>query len=114
MNEPPRDYIEHDPDEFRRPILVAIWSARLTLALSLIIAFVSMTYYRMGPGEHYDWRNIPFVALWLFLMVWLIVPSIPLVDGDSAESARKSLAFRLGKKLNRILHHRGRNAAIRD
>lgn len=112
MTEPPT--IEHDPGEFRRPLLIAIWSARITLALMLAISFVSMTYFRMYPGEKFDLWNVPFVLLWLFLMVWLIVPGIPSVDGDSVEGARKSLAFRLGKKLNRILHHRNRNAAIRD
>ena len=109
MTEPPT--IEHNPDEFRRPILIAIWSARIHVVIMLAIAFVSTTYYRMYPGERFDLWNIPFVILWLLLMAWLIIPGIPPIDIDGHESARKSFAFRLGKKLNRVLHHRRRNAA---
>lgn len=113
LNEPPKDYdehpaIEHDPGEFRRPLLVAIWSGRITLTLMLTISYATMTYYREVPLDFWDY---PFIALWLFLMVWLIVPGIPAIDGDSHESARKSIAFRLGKKLNRILHYRFGNTA---
>lgn len=116
MNEPPKDYdehpiIEHDPGEFRRPLLVAMWSGRITLVLMLAIALATTTYFRMYPGETFDLWNIPFTVLLLVLMAWLIVPGVPSVDGDGHESARQSIAFRLGKKLNRILHYRLRNTA---
>lgn len=108
MTEPPT--IEHDPGEFRRPILIAIWSGRITLVILLAAAFISRTYFGMFPGEKFDLWNVPFVILWLILMAWLIIPGIPPVDADGHQSARKSLAFRLGKKLNRVLHHRRRNS----
>ena len=115
MNEPPKDYappiIEHDPGEFRRPLLIAMWSGRITLVIMLTIALVATTYFRMYPGETFDLWNIPFTVLFLVLMAWLIVPSVPTIDGDGHESAGQSIAFRLGKKLNRVLHYRLRNTA---
>lgn len=114
MNDDDKPTIEHDPGEFRRPILVAIWSARIHLFVMLLIAFVTTTYYRMKPFETYDWRNIPFVALWLLLAVWAFSPRIPKIDTGSHESPRDSIAFRLGKALNRVLNYRLRNTAPRD
>lgn len=114
MNEDDRPSIEHDPGEFRRPILAAIWSARIHLFLMLLIAFVSATYYRLKPFETYDWRNIPFVALWLGLLTWCICPSVPAIDANGHQSARDGFAFRLGKKLKRILNYRLRDTASRD
>lgn len=106
--------IDHDPGEFRRPILVAIWSARIHLVIMLAIAFAVMTYYRMGEHETFDLWNVPFILLWLALMAWLIVRGIPPVDGEGHEGAGQGFAFRLGKKLNHILRHRGRNTTVRD
>lgn len=109
MTEPP--IIEHDSGEFRRPLLISMWSARITLVVLLAIALATTTYFRMYPGEKFDLWNIPFTVLFLVLMAWLIVPSVPAIDGDGHESARKSIAFRLGKKLNRVLHYRRGNTA---
>lgn len=112
MNEPPKDYappiIEHDPGEFRRPLLVAMWSGRITLVLMLAISYALVTYYRDIP---LDFLDFVFIVLWLALMAWLIVPGIPSVDRDGHEGARQGIAFRLGKKLNRVLHYRLRNTA---
>lgn len=77
------------------------------------LAFSATTYWRWKPLEN-DWRNIPFVIVWLLLMAWCIVPRDPSVDAEGHKGARKSLAFRLGKKLNCVLRQRRRNAATRD
>lgn len=100
-DEPPE--IEHDPNEFLRPIILAIWTMRIQLFVLVGIGFAIKTYF--GVRGAYDLWNVPFVILFLLLLAWCISPRIPSVDGDGHESARKSFAFRLGKKLNRILHH---------
>ncbi len=110
-DEPP--LIDHDEGEFRRPILLAIWTIRIQIFVLVGIAYVIATYTRVGDGS-FDLWNIPFALAWLLLMAWCISPSVPLMDGDGHESARNSIAFRLGKKLKRVLNNRRRNTATSD
>ena len=58
-----------------------------------------------------DWQDYVAFVLFFALIHWCCKDSIPTIDGDGHESARKSIAFRLGKKLNRILHYRFGNTA---
>ena len=58
-----------------------------------------------------DWQDYVAFVLFFALIHWCCKDSVPAIDGDGHESARKSIAFRLGKKLNRILHYRLRNTA---
>lgn len=101
-DEPP--LVEHDPNEFHVPFLIRIIPG-VQMFVLVGIGFVALTYERWKPHLN-DWRNIPFALLWLLLLAWCVVPRVPLVRGDGHEATRKSLAFRLGKKLNRIFHHR--------
>ncbi len=111
MNDDPEPpFIEHDEGEFRRPILIAIWTIRIQVFVLVGIAFVIATVTRLDGGG-FDLWNIPFAILALCLMAWCIAPSVPLMDGDGHESARNGFAFRLGKKLKRVLNNRRGNAA---
>lgn len=58
-----------------------------------------------------DWQDYVAFVLFFALIHWCCKDSVPPIDGDSHESARKSIPFRLGKKLNRILHYRFGNTA---
>ncbi len=109
--EPP--YIEHDEDEFRRPLLIAIWTIRIQVFVLVGIAFVIATVTRLDDGP-FDLWNIPAAILWLCLMAWCIAPSVSLVNGHGHESAGNRLAFRLGKALKRVLNNRRGNAATRN
>jgi hypothetical protein len=106
--------IDHDPEEFRRPVRLAIWTARIQIFVLVGIAFGVTVYYRMRENEVVDWRNVAFALLWLCLLAWAISPRVPLMDAEGHESAGQRLAFRLGKKLHKILHLRRRNTAVRD
>ncbi len=108
--EPP--FIDHDEGEFRRPLLIAIWTIRIQVFVLVGIGFVIMTY--TGLDEPYDLRNIPFVLLWLCLLAWCIAPSVPLEYRNGHESAGQRIAFRLGKALHNVLHFGRRDSAVRD
>lgn len=49
-------------------------------------------------------------AVWLLLLGWCLSP----LNAGGHDAARNGFAFRLGKKLKRILDHRRRNATARD
>lgn len=110
MNEEP---IEHDEGEFRRPILLAIWTARIQIIVLVGIGFAIMLWWRLDEGG-FDLWNVPFILLWLGLLAWCIVPSVPLIDGQSHQSTGERLAFRMGKALHKVLHLGRRNPTIRD
>lgn len=63
-----------------------------------------------------DWRDYVAWVVFFALLVWCFSPRRMRAgeDAHGHEGARKSLAFRLGKKLNRVLHYGRRNTTIRD
>lgn len=106
--------IEHDPGEFRRPILEAIWTIRIQVFVLVGISLAITLYTRMGEHEVVNPWDVVFVFLFLCLLAWCIAPRVPLIDADGHERARNSLAFRLGKALKRVLNNRRRDTAPRD
>lgn len=106
--------IEHDPGEFRRPILVAIWAARIQIFVLAGIGFAIMQWWRLEDGDTFDLMNVPFILLWLGLLAWCIVPRVPSVDPEGHESAGERFAFRMGKALHKVLHLGRRNTTVRD
>lgn len=60
-----------------------------------------------------DWRDYTAFGVFFALLIWCFSPRRMCAgeDAQSHEGTRKSLAFRLGKKLNRILHYGRRNTA---
>lgn len=109
MSEPPD--IDHDPGEFRRPVLVAIWTARLQIIVLVGIGTVILGFSR---GLALNFWDAVFILLWLGLLAWCIVPSVSSVLGDSHQDPRQSFAFRMGKALHKVLHLRRRNTTVRD
>ena len=107
--EPP--VIEHDEGEFRRPILIALWTARIQIFVLVGIGILALGWSR---GQVLTIPDAVFILLSLVLLAWCIVPSISSIYPDGHESAGQGFAFRMGKALNNILHLRRRNPTIRD
>lgn len=109
IDEPPT--IEHDEGEFRRPILLAIWTARIQIVVLVGIGTLTLSYSR---GLAINLWDAVFILLWLCLLAWCIVPSVSSIYPDSHESAGERFAFRMGKALHKVLHLGRRNTTIRD
>lgn len=90
--------IDHDPDEFKKEH--PLWKAIPFAGIAIVVA--------AGQGrlnaQGWDWRDYSAIALLIALLWWLLKPSRPhsLVDGAAHDHARKGIAFRFGKALNRI------------
>ncbi len=62
-----------------------------------------------------DWLDWTLVILFVPFLGWLLSERhASKLDASSHEGARKSLAFRLGKKLNHVLNLLRRNPTVRD
>lgn len=55
-------------------------------------------------GQNWDWRDYAALTVFILLLGWLFSSrgSAGLVSPDGHEDSRQSLAFRLGKSLNRV------------
>jgi len=111
MEKPEQPLIEHDPDESRAED--GSLPAGYVIGLFGISAAGYLSRNNLPPM---DWRDYIAFGVFIALLVWCFRPRRirPVGYAESHERTRQSLAFRLGKKLNRILHHRRRNTAARD
>lgn len=103
--------IDHDPDEFRVPFLIRIIPGIQVFVLfgaALALSF----YFKPVPGV--GWKDAVASLVFLALLGWCFVPRDPAIDAEGHESAGQRLAFRMGKKLNHVLHLGRGNPAIRD
>jgi hypothetical protein len=107
--EPP--VIEHDADEHRKE--EGNLPAGYVFAM---IAVATAGYLSRNELPPVDWRDGVAMIILIALLVWCFRPRRirPVGYAESHERTRQSIAFRLGKKLNHILHLRRRNAAVRD
>lgn len=101
-----RPTIEHDPNE---PV-----HDPNSLPAGYVIGIFGIAiagYLSRNELPPMDWRDYLFFGLWIALLVWCFSPRRLRAVGDAEghEGSRKSFAFRLGKKLNRILHYGRRN-----
>ena len=94
--------IEHDPNEtpeFQNRVL------RCTIIAQIFffgtVTYVLATYFGLEKNQTYDWMNVPFFLAFLTLLCWCLIPR-PL-KSEAEDAASDSVAFRLGKALNRIL-----------
>lgn len=102
--EPP--LIEHDPKE---PVHDAN-----SLPVGYVIGLFGIAaaaYLARNELPDLGWPDYLFFGLWIALLAWCFSPRRMRAVGDTegSESARKSIAFRLGKKLKRVLHYGRRN-----
>lgn len=104
--------IEHNPKEFHVHWLLR-WKLGIQMFVLVGIGTLITIWSRWNPNEN-DWRNAPFFLVWLLLLAWCFVPSSRSVNPESHESPRQSFPFRLGKKLNRVLHYGRRNTTTRN
>jgi hypothetical protein len=75
-------------------------------------AVVAKLYF--DPVQGFSWLDTVFMVFGLALLGWCFVPRDPAIDADSHKSSRQGFAFRLGKKLHKVLHLRRRDAAVRN
>ena len=110
LNEEP-PVIEHDKGEFRRPILLAIWTARIQIFVLVGVGVLMLGFSR---GQVMTVPDAIFILLFLVLLVWCIVPSVSSIYPGSHEGAGDGFAFSMGKALKRILYNRRRDTAPRN
>jgi hypothetical protein len=83
-------------------------------AIVITLRAASGTLPPITPGE------IVAMSLFGLLLWWCLTPSrrsrtaVHADDADTGEEARKSVAFRLGKALNRVLYRRVHPAILND
>lgn len=78
-----------------------------------ILGFSTTIYLFTHELPPMGWPDYAGFAVWILLLGWCLSPA-RLLDADSHEGAGNGIAFRCGKALKRILHHRSRNTAPRD
>jgi hypothetical protein len=76
---------------------------------TLYLSFLSIAlagYFSQHGIPNLDWLDWTCVVLAFILIGWLLSGESrdATIDADSHQSAGQSFAFRLGKKLNRVLH----------
>lgn len=101
-----RPTIEHDPNEpVHDPNILPVG---YVIGLFGIAIAGYLSRHELPPM---DWRDYTAFGVFFALLAWCFSPRRMRVvsDAESHESTRKSVAFRLGKKLNRILHYGRRN-----
>lgn len=105
MNQEP-PIVEHDPNE--RDPQENRWALYLYGATMLGISMALAA----GRRETLDFGYLDYTAIGLFLLLvaWLLLPDNP----RRHESPGNGFAFRLGKKLKRVLNHGRRRPAARD
>lgn len=83
-------------DLMNRPVTFAMVCSYAGIALIFILPRYA--------GQQWDWRDYTALTAFILLLGWLFSSrgSAGLVSADSHEDARNSLAFRLGKSLNRV------------
>jgi len=90
--------VKDDENEVGRP-------AKLTLYIGFLSIAFAGYFSRQGFPSDYGWLDWTCIVGTFALVGWLITSPDRSVDADSHEGAGQGFAFRLGKKLNRVLHN---------
>lgn len=75
---------------------------------TLYVTFLSIAlagYFGRNGIPNFDWLDWTCIVLTFTLVGWLLSGGDRPVDADGHESTGEGFAFRLGKKLNRVLHN---------
>lgn len=86
----------------------------LNIPTVAVLGFSVAIYIGTHDVSHITgWMDWTALFLWVLLLGWLLSPTRQ-VDAESHESTRNGFAFRCGKALHRVLHHRRRDTATGD